>query len=1013
MRLEGGTQRRISTALGVAIGVALAARALALDPALQVSQYAHTAWTVRDRVFKGNIYAMAQTPDGYLWLGGEFGLYRFDGVRTVPWFPPAGQRLPDQNINSLLATRDGTLWIGTFGGLATLSGGMLTPHKEVPDFVASLFEDRTGTVWVGTLDSPHGRLCAIRNGTLQCYGEDGGFGRAVWGLHQDSSGTLWAAAESGLWRIEPGPLVRYPSLSELSALTRTDDGRPLAGQRGAGLRQLVGDRLEPFPIRSAVHPERLLPDDDVDSNKLLVDRDGGLWIGTVQRGLVHVHRGRADVFTLADGLSGDVVLSLFEDREGTIWVATTGGLDRFRDLPVTTLSTRHGLSSDATQSVLAATDGSVWIGAVDGLTRIKDGRTTIFRKGRGLPDAPESLYQDHRERIWVSTRRGLTYFTEGRFVLLDGVPGGEVHCIAGDASGNLWLSEHHSFLHVRDGRLVAKRPWSELGRRESAQVLLPGREPGSLWVAFWIGGGVSYLEGGRLRASYTSTEGMGEGPVVDLRLDSGGVVWAATGAGGLSRLQDGRITTLTSRNGLPCDAIHWTMEDHDRSLWLYTACGLVRVTRSELQAWIADPARRVETKVWDAAEGIRLRSSATSAYGPRVAKARDGKLWFVTGEGVQVVNPAHLPVNTLPPPVHIEQVTADRTPYDPTSAADGRLRLPPLTRDLEIDYTALSLVAPEKVLFRYKLEGRDGDWQEAGTRRRAFYNDLPPGGYRFRVTACNNSGVWNETGAALEFEVAPAYHQTIWFRALTGALLTALLWAAYRARLRIVERHTAEIGALNERLMKAQEQERTRIAGELHDSVMQQITALSLVLGTAKRKIAADSEAREMVADAQRKLIDVGTEVRQISHDLHPPELKQMGLPAVVRSYCDSFSEAHGIPVSCEVEASVAELSEGTGIALYRIAQEALGNAAKHAAPTRVEVRLARVGRDVVLTIADDGRGRDAGQVDSGGLGLVNMRERARQLNGTFEFVSQPGRGTTVRVAVPFRPREAPRATGD
>ena len=332
-------------------------------------------------------------------------------------------------------------------------------------------------------------------------------------------------------------------------------------------------------------------------------------------------------------------------------------------------------------------------------------------------------------------------------------------------------------------------------------------------MGFWAEGGVSYLVNGRLRASYTAADGLGKGAVVDLRLASDGALWVSTGAGGVSRLQDGRFTTLTSRNGLPCDAIHWTLEDHERSLWLYAACGLVRVTRSELQAWIADPTRRIETTVWDAADGIRLRSSAASAYGPRVAKATDGKLWFVTGEGVQVVDPRHLTTNTLPPPVHIEHVTADSTAYDPASTANGRLRLPPLPRDLAIDYTALSLVAPERVLFRYKLEGRDLDWQDAGTRRRAFYNDLAPGDYRFRVIACNNSGVWNETGASLSFSIAPAYHQTLWFRALAAAALAALLWAAYRTRMRIVERHAAQITALNEQLMKAQEQERTRIAG--------------------------------------------------------------------------------------------------------------------------------------------------------------------------------------------------------
>ena len=299
--------------------------------------------------------------------------------------------------------------------------------------------------------------------------------------------------------------------------------------------------------------------------------------------------------------------------------------------------------------------------------------------------------------------------------------------------------------------------------------------------------------------------------------------------------------------------------------------------------------------------------------------------------------------------------------------------------------------------------------------RHAHYTNLRPGTYTFRVIACQQQrGLERDGRFARVLGRARVLPDDLVPRRSRWRSLALLLWAALsRYACGVVERHAAEISALNERLMKAQEQERTRIAGELHDSVMQQITALSLVLGTAKRQIAADSEAREMVADVQRKLIDVGTEVRELSHDLHPPELKQMGLPEVLRGYCNSFSQAHGIAVSCEVEASLADLSEGTGLALYRIAQEALGNAAKHAAPTRVEVRLTRAGRDVVLTIADDGRGRDPGQVDSGGLGLVNMRERARQLGGTFELDSRPGRGTTVRVAVPLRAREANPVKGD
>jgi PAS domain S-box-containing protein len=266
-------------------------------------------------------------------------------------------------------------------------------------------------------------------------------------------------------------------------------------------------------------------------------------------------------------------------------------------------------------------------------------------------------------------------------------------------------------------------------------------------------------------------------------------LWAATEEGGLSRIKDGRISTLTSRNGLPCDTIHWSMEDDDRSLWLYTGCGLVRITRGELDAWVADPQRRVETTVWDAAEGVKLHPVSPSSFGPTFAKSADGKLWFVIGEGVHVVDPRHLVVNKIPPPVYIEQITADRKTQDATQG----LRLPPLVRDVAIGYTALSFVAPEKVRFRYKLEGYDNDWQEAGNRRQAFYTNLPPRNYRFRVIASNNSGVWNEQGAFLDFSIAPAVYQRTWFRVLVGAVVLGLLVAGYWLRIRRLRRQEKKI----------------------------------------------------------------------------------------------------------------------------------------------------------------------------------------------------------------------------
>jgi signal transduction histidine kinase len=308
------------------------------------------------------------------------------------------------------------------------------------------------------------------------------------------------------------------------------------------------------------------------------------------------------------------------------------------------------------------------------------------------------------------------------------------------------------------------------------------------------------------------------------------------------------------------------------------------------------------------------------------------------------------------------------------------------------------------VRFRYKLEGYDRDWQDAGNRRQAFYTNLPPRNYRFHVTASNNSGVWNEGDTTVDFAIAPAYYQTTWFLALSMIAVVAIVWGAHRIRLRIVEKHQGEISALNERLMKAQEQERIRIAGELHDGVMQEMLAATMMLGTAKRRIPADSDATATIDKVQQKLIQAGTDLRQLSHDLHPPLLQDAGLPKAVHAYCEQFSAAIRIPIACEADESVGDLSRGAALALFRVVQEALGNAAKHASAKRIIVRLTRSDGVASLTVSDDGVGLDRTRLASaGGLGLVMMRERATQLNGTFDFESTPGRGTMIKVSIPFR----------
>jgi signal transduction histidine kinase/ligand-binding sensor domain-containing protein len=977
--------------------------ALALDPSLEISQYAHTSWTARDGYSLGAVFAMAQTPDGYLWLGAQFGLFRFDGVRFIPWQPPVGQQLPDKPY-SLLVTRDGTLWIGTFSGLVSWNGAELTRYPEIGQrFVTSLLEDREGTVWAGVLggapSGPTGRLCAIRSGGANCYGEDGTFGSFVWSLGEDGSGALWAGAESGVWRWKPGTPKRYEIAGMRPGdLSKTEDAGVLIGISGAGLRQIAGDKVEPYPIHSPTKPNALLPDHDVGSNKLLRDRDGGLWIGTSERGLIHVHNGRTDVLTKSDGLSGDIACSLFEDREGNVWFASTVGLDRFREIPVNTITAKQGLSSDIANSVVAATDGSIWVATHDGLNRWKDGRITVFRKTSGLPsDVTQSLYQDHRERIWVFTDHGLAYFNDGRFVAVGGVASNEVYSITGDKAGNLWLSGNKGLSHLLEGRLVEHFPWSALGRRQQAKVILA--DQGGLWLSFWTDGGVLYFKDGQVRASYTPAEGLGKGHVPGLLLDGGAALWAATEEGGLSRIKDGRVTTLTSRNGLPCDTIHWTMEDDDRSLWLYTACGLVRVARAELDAWLADPKRRVETTAWDMADGVKLNPVSPSSWGPTFAKAADGKFWSLIGaEGIAVVDPRHLVVNKLPPPVYIEQVTADRQTYDVSQG----LRLPSSVRDLAIQYTALSFVAPEKVKFRYKLEGYDNDWHDSGNRRQAIYTNLPPRSYRFRVMAANNSGVWNEEGALLVFSIAPAFYQTIWFRLVAVAVLLGLLWLAYQLRVR-------QLAHEFNKTLEARVSERTRIARDLHDTLLQSFQGLLLRFQSASKILPERPvEAKQRLDSALDQAAAAIAEGRDAVQGLRSAAFETNDLAnaitAIGAELTSDLSVLDSPIIDVEVHGPARNLNPVVRDEAYRITGEALRNAYRHAQARRIIVEIRYDKRLFRLTVRDNGMGIDdeaIRQEPAGHFGLHGMRERAEIVGGRLEVWSKRDKGTEVELSIP------------
>ena len=582
----------------------------------------------------------------------------------------------------------------------------------------------------------------------------------------------------------------YPlpfGIDTTQGITEDDTGNLLLGLAG-GIRRFHDGKTEMFRLPGNLQPFTV--------RTMLYDRVGDLWIAAYHAGLIHVHRGKVDVFRQSDGLSSDEVMALYEDRENNVWVATMDGLDRFQNTAVATFSIKEGLSNGQVRSVLADKDGSVWIATPGGLDRWRDGQITTYNHRNGMLNglSPASLFQDRSRRLWLSTTQEIGYLEGNRFVAVTRTYDGRLLDIAQDSAGDIWMADQErGLLHLSGRKLIERIPWPSLGHKDFAISLAADPLRGGIWLGFFEGG-ISYFASGKIQKTYSSENGLGAGSVTNLQVEKDGALWAATDSG-LSRMKNGRFATLDRENGLPCNPIHWMMRDDERWLWLDTPCGLLRLASSEIDTWTlaADNGQAtnlvLHPNVFDNYDGVRVHQQAYRPYNPPVTKSLDGRIWLVPFEGVSVIDPRHLSFNKVPPPVHIERITANGKTYD----ASNGLRLPPLIRDLKIDYTALSFVAPEKVEFRYQLQGQDRNWREVTNDREVQYSNLPPGDYVFRVTAANNSGVWNHAGTFLDFSIAPAYYQTNWFRAVCAAVFLALVWAAYRLRIRQLRRQQEKL----------------------------------------------------------------------------------------------------------------------------------------------------------------------------------------------------------------------------
>jgi signal transduction histidine kinase/ligand-binding sensor domain-containing protein len=1020
----------------------------ALDPRLGITQLAHQVW--RDELPQATVHSILQSRDGYLWLGTYEGVARFDGVRFVVhdlhrtrelqgttvlhmvedrrgrlWLATNGgltvkegrafrtygtaEGLPGTMVRALLEDPDGSLWVGTDRGLAQLSGDTVRPRQELePGEVLALARTPDGALWIGTAEG----LQRIGGGERRRFGTaDGLPSPACRILYVDRAGALWIGTDKGLARWANGAFTVWGVADGLGddyvrALLEDSDGSLWVGTEGAGLARLRGDRFERFDTTGGLSHDYV--------RSLFEDREGNLWIGT-NGGVTRLREAKFANYGTPEGLSHDFARTVFEDRDGVLWVGTDGGgVSRRTATGWEAITTAQGLSHDAVRAIAQTPDGALWFGTREGLDRYGGGRITPF--GRQLPSLLiRALHVDPDGTLWVGAEDGgLARIRRDEvrvWTTRDGLGDDSVRAIHRDRRGRLWIGTY--------------------------------------------GGGVSRLENGSL-TTLDSDDGLPNDIVFAFHEDADGNLWIGTDSG-LAVLRDGKLHAFGIDDGLYDEKVFRIFEDSAGNLWMSSNRGIYRTARRDLLAFADGRLSRVPSVGYGRADGMRA-NQCNGTSQPAGWKTRDGHLWFPTVEGVVEVDPGDLKLNQMPPPVVIEEVRVDGR-----VVALGRGgALPAANEQLEIDFTGLSFVAPERVTFRYRLEGSDTGWVEAGTRRTAYYTRLPPGSYRFRVVAANNDGFWNERGASLPFTIATPPWRTWWAWLLYILLATGAVYSLVHYRLRSLERANALLeqrvaertALLDEKVHQLEESERRAHESEtraleasraktvfLSNMSHELRTPLNSIIGFSQ--ILEDRLVNELSEKHRRFLSNIhrsGQHLLALINDLLDLSKIEAGRmdvraepfdPAAVlhetRELMRGVSAEKGIQIELDLGDKLPTLTSDAG-KLRQILLNLLSNAVKFSpAGSTVLVRARPVfaGEPPLLRdglrvdVVDRGLGiapadqqlifEEFRQVESHlarsnegtGLGLALVRRFLDLLGGAIEVQSAPGEGSTFSVFLP------------
>jgi len=955
----------------------------ALDPHTSLTQYSRTIWNQTDGLPQDTIRAITQTADGYLWLGTDEGLARFDGYEFTIFDKRDGD-LPSNSITALAATADGGLWIGTMSGLA--------------EYRDKRF--RTYTTLDGLPDN------------------------AIIGLYADHAGVLWIVAGAGLSRLESGRFTNYapgPQLPVTSVRAVVEDQRHqlwVGGLSGAG--RFSSGGFTPV-IGEAQLAGRII-------TCMAMGSDGTLWIGSSDGVLTYSPEGVLRSYLTAQGLPDPLVRALWCDHHGLIWAGTNRGVARFDGRRFRAALAETG--SVSVRSLTGDREGNLWVGENSGLSRLRDDVFTVYGQSEGWPsDEPNTVFQDRTGRVWVGFHEsGLMLVSGGErrvFTRRDGLPDNEIFSIRETRSGDLLIGARNGLAVMHGDDFRVYRPEDRLGRFNVFDALEDSE--GRIWVA--APGGLQRSDGGRFtvvlpggpvlnalmvtlglgrdgavwagtfgkglwriqgqeQRLFTTADGLSSDAVRSIYQDPDGTLWIGTFGGGLNSLRDGRFSHYTQQDGLLSDNVAKVIDD-GASLWLATTRGICRVAKSQLREFAAGRRKTLNPVNYGVEDGLRSAQCApeypASAGGVRM---REGSIWFPTTRGMAVYDPQARPQAGMAPIVHVVEITAGGAPVDLSRPA----RLAPGADRLQVRYTALHFSAPERVQYWYRLDGLDHDWVWAGSRRMINYNSLPHGSYRFVVRAEAPGAPAGE--ASYGFVLLPRFYETTWFRLSVLALLGGLVWLGFRVRLR-------QIGSRFALVLD----ERARLAREIHDTLAQGFVGISSQLDAVAMCMPEDdSPARRYLQMAQRMARHSLTEARRSMMDLRASVLEDRDLAAALEAGARLWTAGQPIDVSVDVSGDRQPLPKEMEQQLLRIAQEAVTNIMKHANASRIGIKLEREAKNLRLRILDNGRGfeeRDAFAAHGGHFGLIGMRERAERLGGELRLTSQPGEGTEVEVSVP------------